>query len=419
MSSHPVPRASGAVESAWLDDEVRRLAAAVDAAVPVNTRRARANDWAGFTRWCDLTGRTPLPATSETLAHYLVAHSSVDGELRKPATLRRWIASIGAEHVEAGLPRPDDDPGIRKLMRGLTTAHPEKGRPRRVAPLTTERLVKVLQALDHDTFPAAVAACRDAALLLLSMAAATRRSELVDLTWADLQPSATGQLVVLVRHSKTDQLGQGQQKVIKIGARPLTCQVCAIIRWAELAVAAEDAVDSTGWRHAQAERDDARAAVDAARATGHPAVIDRATTAYKDAQQRVRSFGRLRRDAALRVVLTQDWNEHVCEFGLTRTPPGPSPVFRRVDRHGEIGDRRLDAGSFARILKARVAAAGFDPAEFSGHSPRAGHVTTALDNGVPGPSIRRQVGWRTEAMLPVYDRHYLPERGNSVDGLGL
>ena len=33
--------------------------------------------------------------------------------------------------------------------------------------------------------------------------------------------------------------------------------------------------------------------------------------------------------------------------------------------------------------------------------------------------VRRQVGWRTEAMLPVYDRHYLPERGNSVDGLGL
>ncbi len=56
------------------------------------------------------------------------------------------------------------------------------------------------------------------------------------------------------------------------------------------------------------------------------------------------------------------------------------PAFRGADR-GRLSPDRLTAGQFARILKARCAAAGLDPDAFSGHSPRRGFATTAGDDG--------------------------------------
>lgn len=55
-------------------------------------------------------------------------------------------------------------------------------------------------------------------------------------------------------------------------------------------------------------------------------------------------------------------------------------IFRGCD-HGKVSPDRLSAGQFARILKARCAAAGLDPEAFSGHSPRRGFATTAGDEG--------------------------------------
>jgi integrase len=59
-----------------------------------------------------------------------------------------------------------------------------------------------------------------------------------------------------------------------------------------------------------------------------------------------------------------------------------APLFRAVGKGGRIAVGRLDAGSVARIVKARIAAAGLDPGEFSGHSLRAGMVTSAAEAGV-------------------------------------
>ena len=58
------------------------------------------------------------------------------------------------------------------------------------------------------------------------------------------------------------------------------------------------------------------------------------------------------------------------------------PIFREVDRHGRLGAQRLSDRSVARIVKRAVAAAGIDESVFSGHSLRAGFVTTSLDRKV-------------------------------------
>jgi site-specific recombinase XerD len=57
------------------------------------------------------------------------------------------------------------------------------------------------------------------------------------------------------------------------------------------------------------------------------------------------------------------------------------PVFRPIDKAGSIRPARLTDRSVANIIKAYAARAGLDPADFSGHSLRAGFLTTAAANG--------------------------------------
>ena len=57
------------------------------------------------------------------------------------------------------------------------------------------------------------------------------------------------------------------------------------------------------------------------------------------------------------------------------------PIFRPIDRHGNLLPSRLTAQSVARIVKVYAARAGFDASTFSGHSLRAGFLTSAAGKG--------------------------------------
>ena len=57
------------------------------------------------------------------------------------------------------------------------------------------------------------------------------------------------------------------------------------------------------------------------------------------------------------------------------------PVFRGIDRHGRISAEPLTPQSVALIVKRAADAAGLDRDEFSGHSLRAGFLTSAADSG--------------------------------------
>lgn len=92
------------------------------------------------------------------------------------------------------------------------------------------------------------------------------------------------------------------------------------------------------------------------------------------------------------------------EFWLSRSGINSGPLFRSVDRHSHVLDRRLSPSVVSLIIKTRVAAAGFDPARFSGHSLRAGHVTSAAHAGIPIWRIRQQTGHASDAMVARYIR---------------
>jgi integrase len=80
------------------------------------------------------------------------------------------------------------------------------------------------------------------------------------------------------------------------------------------------------------------------------------------------------------------------------------PIFRSVSKAGRIAQERLSDQTVSLILKARVAELGLPQDAFSGHSLRAGLVTSAARAGVGLAKIQEQTGHRSYAMLAKYIR---------------
>jgi integrase len=92
------------------------------------------------------------------------------------------------------------------------------------------------------------------------------------------------------------------------------------------------------------------------------------------------------------------------------------PIFREIDRHGRLR-ARLTPGSVALIVKRAALRAGLDPRNLSGHSLRAGLVTTAAKHGKSSDAIMRQTNQSCEKVMRTYIRHALVFDDNAADGL--
>lgn len=79
-------------------------------------------------------------------------------------------------------------------------------------------------------------------------------------------------------------------------------------------------------------------------------------------------------------------------------------IFRSISRHGRIVGSNLSAHAVGLVVKERAKAAGLDPSKYSGHSLRAGLVTSAAKAGVSSWKIRQQTGHKSDAMLVRYIR---------------
>jgi len=79
-------------------------------------------------------------------------------------------------------------------------------------------------------------------------------------------------------------------------------------------------------------------------------------------------------------------------------------IFRGINRHGFISNKQLSTEAVALIIKSHVERIGLEPAKFSGHSLRAGLVTSAAQAGVSNWKIKAQTGHKSDAMLNRYVR---------------
>jgi integrase len=111
------------------------------------------------------------------------------------------------------------------------------------------------------------------------------------------------------------------------------------------------------------------------------------------------------------VRVLQAWME---QAGLTT-----GPLFRPLNRHGQVKAGRLSGLDVARIVKKLAERAGLDAAKYAGHSLRAGHATSAAIAGASERSIMNQTGHRSVQMVRRYIRDGNLFRDNSAGKLGL
>ena len=163
-----------------------------------NTIRAYKADWVHFASWCTANALQSLPALPRTIALYITAHK----DRYSTATLNRRLSSIAAAHRMADHPFDTRCRDIALVMDGLRRT--KTVRQRQVTALTAPLLKRAL-----DNTSETVAHQRDRALILIGMAGALRRSELVALEISDLTFSPEGVRLV-IRRSKGDQFGEGQ-----------------------------------------------------------------------------------------------------------------------------------------------------------------------------------------------------------------
>ena len=193
-----------------LEDYARQA----EGALSPNTMRAVKADTALFTSWCSERGLGTLPALPDVVAAFIDAMAAD----RKPATVRRYCASIAHLHRAAALPDPTKSNVVKLALKRLGRQHCT--RQDQAAPLTETVVEKILASTGE-----ALIDLRDVALLLTARDMLARRSEIVALLVEDVSFAEDGSGTVLVRRSKTDAQGQGAT----LWLSPIT--VIALRRW--------------------------------------------------------------------------------------------------------------------------------------------------------------------------------------------
>jgi integrase len=167
-------------------------------AYPPNTLRAWRADWALFEEWARRADVPALPAHPDVIATY-VRDSALS---RKPATVRRYLATIARAHLAAGLLNPCASETVRLAVKAMSRTY--SVRQRQARGLGWGDISKFI-----DTAGAGIRADRERALLCVAYDTMARRSELVALDVEDLTFMDDGTGRALIRRSKTDQTGEG------------------------------------------------------------------------------------------------------------------------------------------------------------------------------------------------------------------
>lgn len=96
-----------------------------------------------------------------------------------------------------------------------------------------------------------------------------------------------------------------------------------------------------------------------------------------------------RMPALKRLCPVQAYLEWITVAGIAR-----GPVFRKLDRWGNLGEEALNSGSLIALLRRIFAGAGLPAETYSAHSLRRGFATWASSNGWDTKALMSHVGWR-------------------------
>lgn len=180
-------------------DHLVKLILHIEGAYAPNTIRAYKADMTEFIKFCDKNSIVAFPAAPHDIAKFLLSAMS---QGIKSATIRRKVASISAVYRLSNLADPTKHPEvklcIRKINRQLGNRFDQ------AFPVTRSVLDQLMEVCGDD-----IRGVRNRALLLLAYDSMRRRAELVSLRVEDLEFGDQGRSSILLRKSKTDQVGSG------------------------------------------------------------------------------------------------------------------------------------------------------------------------------------------------------------------
>jgi integrase len=164
-----------------------------------NTQRAQRADGAVFQGFCEKAGLEFFPAAPMTIRAF-IEHCVEAG--KKPATIRRYVATITRAHLAAGLTSPCASEPVRLALKEM--GHKTSARQRQALALGWKEIKEFVKTAGEG-----LRADRERALLSVAYDTMARRSELVALNLEDVTFMPNGSGTILIRRSKTDQEGQG------------------------------------------------------------------------------------------------------------------------------------------------------------------------------------------------------------------
>jgi integrase len=195
-----VPAATSAQPAKKPLERLREWQGMAEGAYSANTLRAQKADGAIFQTFCEGRGEAFLPAEPATIRAF-IEHEVQAG--KKPATVRRYVATIGRAHIGAGLLNPCSGEAVRLALKKMgreTSARQQQARA-----LGWDEIKQFIASAGEG-----LRADRERAILCVAYETMARRSELMALEVRDIEflPNGTGQ--ALIRRGKTDAEGQGR-----------------------------------------------------------------------------------------------------------------------------------------------------------------------------------------------------------------
>jgi site-specific recombinase XerD len=181
-------------------ERLREWQGMAEGAYSAYTLRAQKADGAIFQAFCDGRGESFLPAEPATIRAF-IEHEVKAG--KKPATIRRYVATIARAHIGARLLNPCSGEAVRLALKKM--GRETSARQAQARALGWTEIKEFIASAG-----AGLRADRERAMLCVAYETLARRSELVALEVRDIEfmPNGTGQ--ALIRRGKTDAEGQGR-----------------------------------------------------------------------------------------------------------------------------------------------------------------------------------------------------------------
>ena len=193
----------------------------------INTIRAYKSDFKDFSKFCLKNGLNPLPTEPKIVSLYMTYLSSNDSKI---STLRRRLVSISMIHKLKGHYLDTKHPLIIENLMGIKRLKGSIQKSKK--PILINQLKSIINAINEEKIEE-IKKIRDQTIILIGFSGGFRRSEITSIDYEDLEFVSEG-VKIVVKRSKTDQIGEGMVKGLPYFPNEQYCPVQHLQKWIKI-----------------------------------------------------------------------------------------------------------------------------------------------------------------------------------------